>query len=327
MLRPFWRYYGGKWRAAPRYPAPQCASIVEPFAGAAGYSLRYPDRKVILVEKYDVIVAVWRFLIGASRADVLSIPLVDSVDDLPDNVRDGARALVGFCMNSGAATPRRSMSAGQRFVRDRGRRLESWGAGRRDLVASQVDAIRHWTIVDGDYRAAPDVEAAWFVDPPYCQAGIHYRHSSRDIDYQTLGEWCRSRRGQVIVCEASGAEWLPFTPLAGGVWCALARTCTARKSRGFVIATRSTPDDRLIAADVEIVPCSIDHAALKMSDRWNDLAFAGRQYTPADKFGPELTLELRNCSCGSTLARIVETTDADRATPSRPDAAGAGDAC
>jgi len=42
-LRPFWRYYGGKWRAAPSYPSPRCETIIEPFAGAAGYSLRYPD--------------------------------------------------------------------------------------------------------------------------------------------------------------------------------------------------------------------------------------------------------------------------------------------
>jgi len=45
MLRPFWRYYGGKWRAAPRYPAPRHDLIIEPFAGAAGYAMRYPDQK------------------------------------------------------------------------------------------------------------------------------------------------------------------------------------------------------------------------------------------------------------------------------------------
>lgn len=32
-LKPFWRYYGGKWRAAPSYPAPLHNTIVEPFAG------------------------------------------------------------------------------------------------------------------------------------------------------------------------------------------------------------------------------------------------------------------------------------------------------
>jgi len=47
-LRPFWRYYGGKFRAAPRYPTPTHKTIVEPFAGAAGYSLRVDDLRVHL---------------------------------------------------------------------------------------------------------------------------------------------------------------------------------------------------------------------------------------------------------------------------------------
>jgi len=34
MLKPFWQYYGGKWRAAPHYPKPRHDTIVEPFAGA-----------------------------------------------------------------------------------------------------------------------------------------------------------------------------------------------------------------------------------------------------------------------------------------------------
>ena len=39
-LLPFWAYYGGKWRSAPRYPAPVHGRIIEPFAGAAGYAMR-----------------------------------------------------------------------------------------------------------------------------------------------------------------------------------------------------------------------------------------------------------------------------------------------
>jgi site-specific DNA-adenine methylase len=62
-LRPFLRYYGGKWSLAPSYPEPRFATIIEPFAGAAGYSLRYADRRVTLVEKYPVIAGIWRYLI------------------------------------------------------------------------------------------------------------------------------------------------------------------------------------------------------------------------------------------------------------------------
>jgi hypothetical protein len=38
-------------------------------------------------------------------------------------------------------------------------------------------------------------------------------------------------------------------------------------------------------------------------DEWVELEYNGIQYTPADAEGPEEFLELRNCSCGSTLAR------------------------
>ena len=56
-------------------------------------------------------------------------------------------------------------------------------------------------------------EATWFIDPPYRVAGRHYRFGPDDIDYVSLGEWCRERPGLVIVCENAGADWLPFRPL------------------------------------------------------------------------------------------------------------------
>ena len=30
------------------------------------------------------------------------------------------------------------------------------------------------------------------------------------IDYNYLGKWCKSRLGQVIVCENEGADWMDF---------------------------------------------------------------------------------------------------------------------
>lgn len=45
------------------------------------------------------------------------------------------------------------------------------------------------------------------------------------------------------------------------------------------------------------------HEAIKADARaWAGLQYIGRQYTPADEYGPAETLELRNCACGSTLA-------------------------
>jgi len=213
-LRPFWRYYGGKWRAAPRYPAPKYGTIVEPFAGAAGYALRYADRKVILVERYHVVAEIWRWLIGAKPSDVRAIPEVDDVNDLPSWVPQGARWLVGFSMNTAASTPRRTLSAGRRDLRALHRQFEGWTTALRDRVARQVTKIRHWKVIEGNYTKAPDIEATWFVDAPYeGRPGSHYTHGSARLDYARLATWCRNRSGQAIVCEAAGATWLPFVSI------------------------------------------------------------------------------------------------------------------
>lgn len=82
-----------------------------------------------------------------------------------------------------------------------------WGEYARARIAEQVPAIRHWKVIEGDYTAAPDVVATWFIDPPYVGAR-HY--VARVTDYAELGAWCRSRRGLSIVCEQGGADWLPF---------------------------------------------------------------------------------------------------------------------
>ncbi len=204
-LRPFIRYYGGKWRAAPRYPAPRFDTIIEPFAGAAGYSLRHHTRKVILVDKYPVIAEIWRYLINVSPAEILRIPCVDAVADLPAWVPQEARRSRRRVTRS-LQGPARSSGGGHGGS-------YGWGVSMRDRVASQVSAIRHWQVIEGDYSAAPRIPATYFGDSPYeGRAGAHYVHGSRAIDYPALGSWCRSLPGQVIVCEAEGATWLPFRP-------------------------------------------------------------------------------------------------------------------
>lgn len=210
-LRPFFTFYGGKWRAAPRYPKPTCDIIVEPFAGSAGYSLHYPEREVTLVERDSKIATLWRYLIAATPDEILTLPDVpveQSVDDL--DVSDAAKYLIGFWLNKGAAQPCKRPSA---WMRSGIRPKSYWGPEVRKILASQVKRIAHWKVIEGDFSESPNVEGTWFVDPPYERSGTLYRHSSRNIDFPSLAKWCVGRRGQVIVCEQEGATWLPFSAL------------------------------------------------------------------------------------------------------------------
>lgn len=220
MLRPFFRYYGGKWRAVSRglYPQPLHTHIVEPFAGSAGYALHHAHLHVTLVERDPVVAEIWRWLTATNPEEVRSIPFVDSVNDLPEWVPLGARHLIGFSMNGATSSPRVTLSAGARKLRDAGRTLYGWTHELRERVATQVPHIRHWNIHEADYTIVGAKmswpPATWFVDPPYVGAGSHYKFGPSQICYAQLAEWCRTLPGQPIVCESQDAEWLPFRALA-----------------------------------------------------------------------------------------------------------------
>ena len=210
-MRPFWNYYGGKYRAAMSYPPPRFGTIVEPFAGAAGYSTRYADRRVILCDADPVIAGLWSYLIRADGDEILSLPVLQdgqTVDDL--GVCQEARWLIGFFVNTGAASPCKSPS---KWMREYPHLGCFWNERTRATLAAQVGLIKHWQVHNCSWDKCPsDGRATWFIDPPYALAGKHYKHGSSGIDYNALGAWCKTRDGQVIVCENDGADWLPFRP-------------------------------------------------------------------------------------------------------------------
>lgn len=213
-VRPFFSYYGGKWRDTPvNYDPPNYETIIEPFAGSAGYSLRHPHRKVILCEIDPIVFGVWDYLINVSEREIRGIPdvpLNGSVDDL--GICQEARWLVGFWLNRATTGPRKTPS---RWMREKIRPGSFWGNRVRETIASQLRFIRDWEVHNCSYENCPVWrKSTWFIDPPYESAGQHYRFGSNDIDYKHLAEWCRGRRGQVIVCENKGAKWLPFKPVA-----------------------------------------------------------------------------------------------------------------
>ena len=80
-------------------------------------------------------------------------------------------------------------------------------------IAKQLYKIRHWEIKLGSYDEIENVEATWFIDPPYEFGGHEYKCSNENIDFDKLAEWCKERNGQAIVCENTKATWLPFKPM------------------------------------------------------------------------------------------------------------------
>lgn len=202
-ISPFFSYFGGKWRLAPRYPKPLHDTIIEPFAGGAGYSTRYHNRQIILVEKDPTVASMWRLLLSASAGDILALP------EDGDAATGAARALIEFNRAQSASRAGSSRVWREGFHEHAAR---TWCRTVRARIASQVDKVRHWQIIEGDYTQAPDIEATWFIDPPYVELGTQYTQSAAAIDFAALGAWCRTRRGQVIVCENDGATWLPFRP-------------------------------------------------------------------------------------------------------------------
>lgn len=159
----------------------------------------------MLLDADPVIVGVWDYLIKTPESEIRALPLVfETVDDLSVPVE--AKWLIGFWLNKGTVFPCKTPSA---WMREGLRPKSFWGAEIRERIASQQQYIRHWQISLGSYDGIENGHATWFIDPPYSTpAGAYYR--IRDIDYVALAAWCSERKGQVIVCEQDGADWLPF---------------------------------------------------------------------------------------------------------------------
>jgi site-specific DNA-adenine methylase len=206
-LRPFFGYYGSKWRLAPRYPPPEYPMIIEPFAGAAGYSLFHYQRDVLLNDSNEVVAGIWERLIHGLPGEILKL------GDNPEEMIDECyRDLAGFWMAKAPTAPRKTMTPWAAKYPN----SSWWGSKIRRRIAEQMPRIRHWRIQRGDYRALDNVPATWFVDPPYQHFGKMYPHGSTGFDYEELASWCGTRLGQVIVCEGTGATWLPFEHLVDG---------------------------------------------------------------------------------------------------------------
>jgi site-specific DNA-adenine methylase len=210
-LKPFFSYFGSKYRLSKKYKTPSKDILIEPFAGSACYSLHYPEKQVKLYDKYDVICGVWDYLIHANEKEILDLPLIDFDKTLDDysSLSQESKWLIGFWLAKARTTPTNKMSSysTERFEIDH---ADSWNPATKRRIASQLRYIRHWTIEQKSYEQIENEDATWFIDPPYQQAGKSYKESSKNIDFDNLGGWCKERSGEIIVCENLGATWLPF---------------------------------------------------------------------------------------------------------------------
>ena len=201
-------YYGSKSKIVHLYPRPRHNLIIEPFAGSARYALRYFDRDVILIDKCQFIIDIWHYLQSASAKDILALPELKPGDNLKNfNLSKGEKLLLGFLVQRGVARP------GLTYSGWRDTNHSPTVADDLQRIAANLFKIKHWQIKLGDYTSAPSAEATWFIDPPYFVGGHKYKYSNKDLDFEALSCWVKSRKGQVIVCENASAEWMPFLGL------------------------------------------------------------------------------------------------------------------
>lgn len=199
------KYFGSKLSLAGVYPPPVHDTLIEPFAGSAAYAVAHRRTpRVILIERDTKVVALWHRLLAMTADEIRALP-DPSEGDLSTDL------LVAF------AAGRTTRDTPDRFTVSP--RMEQRFRPMVNRIAAVVDECRHFEVIEGDYTDAPDVEATWFIDPPYAPTGTgrwdrarggRYRHNNASLDYADLATWCTSRSGQVIVCDQDGSDWLPW---------------------------------------------------------------------------------------------------------------------
>lgn len=209
-----WSYYGAKTNVVHLYPTPKEHKIIEPFAGSARYSLLYFDNDVTLVDKYEVIIKIWRWLQKCSPKDILSLPRPKEGETLDNYIFDceEAKLFMGFVVHYGAFSPGKKPCA---------MKLSSGSHSRGNFmnytlnrISKELFKIRHWNFILGSYDDIPNQKATWFIDPPYEFGGHKYICSNKDINYSKLKYWCLEREGQIIICENTKATWMKFKPIS-----------------------------------------------------------------------------------------------------------------
>lgn len=213
---PLFKWFGSKWLSSRIYPPPEHDTVLEPFAGSAGYSLRHHEKKIVIWEADPNLNALWSWLIkDASTADVLEIPI-----GIPEGTEIAALEL-----SRGQSLLlkhwQRTNNVGDCWtISPWGNKPGQWTANTRARVAEELHAVKHWKLEN----VRPDRPGTYFIDPPYFY-NYRYRFKKDGFDYAALVEKIKliPRRSQIIVCEAACQktgrvpDYLPFKPFASRI--------------------------------------------------------------------------------------------------------------
>jgi site-specific DNA-adenine methylase len=221
-VSPLFKYFGSKFTLSKKLSAPLKYPIIEPFAGSAGYSITHGAFKhVILNDVKEEVIVLWEYLRDVSDAELLALPcesLVEGSSILDLDLPMGAKYLIRSFQRVGVSDCWTVSSWGNAELVQQAGYSSSlgetgfWSETRKRKLVESRKAIQKWEFRCGDYQDLPDLDATWIIDPPYVGKYASL-YKTPAIDYSSLAKWCTSRRGQVLVHENEGADWLPFEKL------------------------------------------------------------------------------------------------------------------
>lgn len=222
VRRPLVRWFGGKWRLAPRIIAlfPPHRVYVEAYGGGGSVLLRKPRARDVYNDLDGAVVNLFRVLQDPALADALIRKLyftpyarqefLDSYLPTDDPVDRAHRLIVmsfmGFGSNAHAGG-----STGFRANANRNGTTpaEDW-ANYPEVLHLAVDRLRAVTVDNRDARRvmaqhdAPDT--LHYIDPPYPRStrGRYakqrmYRHDMEDDDHVDLLDFVRELQGKVVI--------------------------------------------------------------------------------------------------------------------------------
>lgn len=211
-IGPLFKWFGSKWSGAKHYPAPLYDTIVEPYAGSAGYSLNYCDKNVILYDANKNVWALWEWLINyasynpcAIKEIPIDIPAFTDIRTL--GLSTGQELLLKHWQ--------RTNNVGNCWTTSPwGNKPGQWTANTRARVTEQVTAIKHWKLLNNEVEF--ESNHTYFIDPPY---QFNYQYGMHGFNWHNLGKQILNAPpfSQYIVCEArcpktgKAPTWLPFS--------------------------------------------------------------------------------------------------------------------